>query len=69
MDNSVLTIATTRQILQASMLVKRFFCKMKKKKVEVSFPKIVQEYNKFMGGTDCQDQNLNKYRISLRGKK
>ena len=68
MNNFVVTIATTRQVSQASVLVKRFSQK-KKKKIVVPCPKIVLEYNKFMSGTDLQDQNLNQYRISLRGKK
>ena len=68
MNNFVVTIATTRQVSQASVLVK-WFSQKKKKKVVVPCPKIVLEYNKFMSGTDLQDQNLNKYRIYLREKK
>ena len=66
MDNFVVTIATTRQVSQAFVLVKCFSQK-EKKKVEIPCPKIVQEYNKFMG--DYQDQNLKKYKISLCRKK
>ena len=63
MDNSVVTIATTRHLPQVSVLMKHF-SQREKKKIDVPCPKIIQEYNKFIGGTDRQNQNLNKYRIS-----
>ena len=40
-----------------------------KKKVSVDTPYVVHKYNTSMGGTDHQDQNVNKYRISIRTKK
>ena len=68
MDNSVVTIASTCHTTQASVKVKRYFRK-EKKKIEIDCPSLIVEYNKHMGGTDRQDQNLNKYRIPLRAKK
>ena len=41
----------------------------RKRNVEVDCPKIVQEYNQHMGRSDRQDQNVNKHRIAIRGKK
>ena len=35
----------------------------------IPMPFAIQLYNKFMGGTDRQDQNINKYRIAIRSKK
>lgn len=40
-----------------------------KKKVTVTVPNIVSEYNKFMGGVDRMDENIGAYRISVRSKK
>ena len=40
-----------------------------KKCVEVNYPKMIKHYTVHMGGTDRQNQNVNKYRIGFRGKK
>ena len=40
-----------------------------KNEVSVDMPYVVHKYNTSMGGTDRQDQNVNKYRISIRTKK
>ena len=40
-----------------------------KKNVNIPTPEAVREYNLGMGGTDCMDQNINAYRVSVRGKK
>ena len=40
-----------------------------KKKVSVNTLYVVHKYNTSMGGTDRQDQNVNKYRISIHTKK
>ena len=40
-----------------------------KKEVSVDMPYVVHKYNTSMGGTDRQDQNVNKYRILIRTKK
>ena len=39
------------------------------KVISVRCPKIVSRYNKFIGGTDQMDQNVNAYKIGIRGKK
>ena len=43
--------------------------KAAKKRIKVSIPHSIQMYNKYMGGTDRMDENINNYRISIRGKK
>ena len=39
------------------------------KEVSVDMPYVVHKYNTSMRGTDHEDQNVNKYRISIRTKK
>lgn len=68
MDNAVVSVASTVHTSNASSKVRRY-SKSEKQNVEIDCPKIVQEYNQHMGGTDRQDQNVNKYRIAIRGKK
>ena len=68
MDNAVVSVASTVHTNNASSKVKRY-SQRQKKNVEVDCPKIVQEYNQHMGGTDRLNQNVNKYRIAIRGKK
>ena len=68
MDNSVILVASTIYTNDALCKV-RPYSQSEKKNVEVDCPKMIQEYNKHMGGTDRQDQNINKYRIAFRGKK
>jgi N-glycosylase/DNA lyase len=40
-----------------------------KKKVPVEQPHVYETYNSYMGGVDNVDQNLNAYRIVIKGKK
>lgn len=40
-----------------------------KKKVPVPQPYVIGQYNKFMGGVDRMDQNVNNYRVNIRSKK
>ncbi|XP_048006721.1 piggyBac transposable element-derived protein 3-like [Leguminivora glycinivorella] len=40
-----------------------------KKKIQVPRPAVFTNYNRYMGGTDLMDQNINTYRIGIRGKK
>ena len=68
MDNTVESVASTVHTNNASSKVRRH-SKSEKKNVEIDCPKIVQEYNQHMGGTDRQDQNVNKYHIAIRGEK
>lgn len=40
-----------------------------KKKMAVNQPLVVSQYNKFMGGVDRMDQNIDNYRVGIRSKK
>ncbi|XP_035227615.1 piggyBac transposable element-derived protein 3-like [Stegodyphus dumicola] len=40
-----------------------------KKDIQVPQPKLISEYNKYMGGVYKMDWNVQKYRIRIRGKK
>ena len=68
MDTAVVSVASTVHTNSASSKV-RSYSKSEKKNVQVDCSKIVQEYNQDMGGTNRQDQNVNKYRIAIQGRK
>ena len=67
-DNSVVTVASTLINSGNSKTVKRW-CKLKKAKMSVLIPNTVHLYNSNMGGMDKIDQNINKFRIGIKGKK
>ena len=67
-DNSVVTVASTVDGEQPLGSVKRW-SKKDMKHVPIPIPKSIQNYNKYMGGTDQMGQNVNNYRIGIRGKK
>lgn len=67
-DNSVVTAMSTVHGVSPAANVSRYSA-TEKKVVQVPRPAIFTQYNKFMGGTDLMDQNVNTYRISIRGKK
>lgn len=68
LDNSVITVASTCFGSIPTSGVKRFSRK-EKKTIIVQRPLCIGQYNQFMGGTDLMDENVNRYRIGLRGKK
>lgn len=68
LDNSIITVASSCFGNIPTSGVKRFSRK-EKKTIQVQRPHCIGQYNKFMGGTDLMDENVNRYRISLRGKK
>nr|XP_023020600.1 piggyBac transposable element-derived protein 3-like [Leptinotarsa decemlineata] len=67
-DNSIVTAASTSYGVQPTCNVKRY-SQTDKKVIEVSRPNLIGQYDNFMGGTDQMDENLGRYRISIRGKK
>nr|XP_023020154.1 piggyBac transposable element-derived protein 3-like isoform X1 [Leptinotarsa decemlineata] len=67
-DNSIVTAASTSYGVQPTCNVKRY-SQSDKKVIEVPRPNLIGQYNNFMGGTDQMDENLGRYRISIRGKK
>uniref|UniRef100_A0A2K6LGX8 ERCC excision repair 6, chromatin remodeling factor n=1 Tax=Rhinopithecus bieti TaxID=61621 RepID=A0A2K6LGX8_RHIBE len=67
-DNSVVTVASSGAGIHPLCLVSRYSQKLKKK-IQVQQPNIIKVYNQFMGGVDRADENIDKYRASIRGKK
>lgn len=68
MDNNAVTTASTCHGVAPLSMVNRYSQK-DKKIVQVQRPSIITEYSRFMGGTDLMDENLSRYRISVRRKK
>lgn len=68
MDNNVVTVASTCHGINPTVQVKRY-SQAEKKIVQVTQPRLIAEYNRCMGGTDMMDQQLSRYRISIRRKK
>lgn len=68
MDNAVVTMASTDVGTEEVTSVKRYSQKHKKN-INVSRPKLIAQYNQYMGGTDLMNQNMATYRIGARGKK
>lgn len=67
-DNGVVSIASNQHGLQPIKRVERY-CASEKKKIIVQMPKLISKYNENMGGVDRVDENIEHYRISVRGKK
>ena len=67
-DNAVVTVASSLYGSEPIGSVDRW-SRVDKKKIKVSIPHGIEMYNKGMGGTDRMDQNINKYRISVKSKK
>ena len=67
-DNAVVTAASTLLRENPVGEVKRW-SKADKKHIQVKIPHVIKIYNQHMGGTDRMDQNVNAYRIAVRGKK
>lgn len=68
MDNSIVSIASNNVGIQPISTVKRYSQK-DKTNVQVPRPHLFGEYNRFMGGVDRMDENINMYRIHIRSKK
>ncbi|KAK9729985.1 Transposase IS4 [Popillia japonica] len=67
-DNNVVSVASTRYGVAPVGTVKRYSVK-EKRNLQVSRPYMISKYNASMGGTDVMDENIARWRISLRGKK
>lgn len=67
-DNSVVCVASTVHGTNPVANVKRYSQK-EKKHILVTRPALLEQYSKFMGGTDRMDQNINQYRINIRNRK
>ena len=67
-DNSEVTLISN--FVGSEPETKAFrYSKEDKKKISIPQPKIVNEYNKHMGGVDLHDNGVANYRIAIRGKK
>lgn len=67
-DNRGVSLASTFDSAQPISTVKRYD-KKTKSKVDISCPRAVLTYNKFMGGVDLLDGLVSYYRINIRSKK
>ena len=45
------------------------YSKSDRKRIAISRPNVIKQYNKYMGFTDLMDQNVNRYRVHIRNKK
>ena len=67
-DGNAITIASNVHGVGPISNVQRY-SRVEKKIITVKRPNAVAEYNKYMGGTDQMDKNVNGRRIGIRGKK
>jgi DNA excision repair protein ERCC-6 len=67
-DNIVVTAASSGAGIDPVCLVNHYSQKMKNK-IQVQQPDMIKVYYHFMGGIDRADENIGKYRASIRGKK
>ncbi|XP_044763683.1 piggyBac transposable element-derived protein 3-like [Coccinella septempunctata] len=67
-DNNVICIASNCDSTHPVQMISRF-SKIHNKKVAVTQPQIIKNYNQYMGGVDRCDQNISLYRTNIRGKK
>lgn len=69
-DNSIVTIASNCHGLYPTTKVDRIgFVDKKRAKIQVDCPANIKMYNKYMGGVDRFDENIDSMRVALRGKK
>lgn len=69
-DNSIVTILSNCHGLDPVTKVDRIgFVDKKRAKIQVDCPAIIKMYNKYMGGVDRFDENVDSMRVALRGKK
>ena len=67
-DNSVVTVASTIGGTSVTSTNRRW-SRVRKQYEGIPVPDAIKKYNTNMGGVDQMDQNINTYRISMRGKK
>lgn len=67
-DNKTVSLLSTFVGKEPISEVQRFDKKLKKR-IPVECPKVVQVYNKHMGGVDLLDSIIGRYRIAMRSKK
>lgn len=67
-DNAVVTMVSNVHGNEPMTQAKRYSQK-EKKIVNIDYPNIVKQYNAHMGGTDRFNQDTNRLRVGIRGKK
>ena len=67
-DNNVVPVCSSVFGTESIKRVQRW-SRIKKRKIDVDRPHIVEPCYKIMSGTDRQDQNVSNYRSGIRGKK
>jgi len=67
-DNSVVTLASNCHGMEPAGSAQRW-SSAEKRRVEITQPYLIGQYNKYMGGVDRMDQNIATYRISIRSRK
>ncbi len=67
-DNGVVTVASSEYGVSPVVKAERYIASQKKR-VKVSMPNVIHQYNQKLGGVDRLDQNIAQYRPSIRGKK
>jgi hypothetical protein len=65
LDNGIVNLASTYLSEEPKVTVKRW-SRNEKRVIDIGCPRIVQEYNTFMGGVDLSDMLLSLYRIDRR---
>lgn len=67
-DNSMVTVCSNAIGVNPLHKTERY-SQQQKKKITVSQPHMIHQYNQNMGGVDLSDQNISALRTSIRGKK
>ena len=67
-DNSVVTVVSNFTGVQPLQRARRW-SRAESRRVEIQQPHLISQYNSHMGGVDRMDQNLDKYRMTIRSRK
>lgn len=67
-DNKIVTLLSTYVGAEPVSTIDRFDKKLKKK-IPVTCPKIIKEYNAHMGGVDLMDSSIGRYRVHMKSRK
>ena len=67
-DNSVVIVASSGAGVNPLCLV-NLYSQKHKMKIQVQQPNMIKVYNKYIGGVVREDENIDKYRASIHGKK
>jgi len=67
-DNSIVTLASNCHGMEPAGTAQRW-SSAEKRRIDITQPYLIGQYNKYMGGVDRMDQNIGTYRISIRSRK